>query len=393
MSNEMSIVLNPKYESFIKIIDNYKTEEKITNESNKSNESVESGKSNNLLIDLTKTNDLVSKSSNPNKFLDMDEKIINVSEKDDINNIQSEKINEDDYRILNETNNVEISSTQDIFKKLHLLISSKNKIHVNPNSMNNNINTNNSNNSNILNNNNDNVNNSPKQININKENDNSENSIDNYIKKEKNKKKSSKKKNNKDEDEDENTQIKKLELLYENKINNNSGSKNDQNNGSNKLEKLLKSDNSNKKPQYKDNLKKICKQFEEKCIMESTRGFNIKDDLYYISMDVLRKNIAQFNSSISTDYECLIFYRNFKDNRIVFNPDKKVGWMEITKSGERNINSKNKYLSSSLRLFETTDKFRKTINGTKVRAFKNSFYIYKTNIKIDVLAITKEVIN
>ena len=124
--------------------------------------------------------------------------------------------------------------------------------------------------------------------------------------------------------------------------------------------------------------------------MESTRGFNIKDDLYYINMDILKKNIVQFNSLISDNYECLIFYRNYKDSRIVLNPDKKIGWMEITKTGERNINSKNKYLSSSIKLFETTTKFRKNINGIKVRAFKTTFYIYKTNIKIDILAIGKE---
>jgi hypothetical protein len=152
----------------------------------------------------------------------------------------------------------------------------------------------------------------------------------------------------------------------------------------------INKESNNKNSQYKDDLKKICKQFEEKCIIESTRGFNIKDDLYYINMDILTKNIAQFNSDIPQNYECSIFYRNYKDSRIVLNPDKKIGWMEITKVGEKNINSKNKYLASSLRLFESTTKFRKNINGTKVRAFKNTFYVYKTNIKIDVLAIAKD---
>ena len=125
--------------------------------------------------------------------------------------------------------------------------------------------------------------------------------------------------------------------------------------------------------------------------MESTRGFNIKDDLYYINMDILSKNITRFNLNIPGNYECSIFYRSYKDQRVVLNPDKKIGWMEISKKGEQNINSKNKYLSSGLRLFESTNKFRKTINGTRVRAFKNTFYVYKTNIKIDIMAITKEV--
>lgn len=194
-----------------------------------------------------------------------------------------------------------------------------------------------------------------------------------------------------------NIREKKLELLYEQKINQNSdenlGSDNGSKTNSDKnLQNKTKNENNNKKSQYKDDLKKICKQFEEKCIMESTRGFNIKDDLYYINMELLSKNIAQFNLNISDSYECSVFYRSYKDQRVLQNPDKKIGWMEITKKGEQNVNSKNKYLSSSLRLFESTTKFRKTINGTKVRAFKTTFYVYKTNIKIDIMAITKEVL-
>lgn len=107
-------------------------------------------------------------------------------------------------------------------------------------------------------------------------------------------------------------------------------------------------------------------------------------------MNILAKNIAEFNSG--NNYECSVYYRNYKDQRVVSNLDKKIGWIEITKKGEQNINSKNKYLLSCLRLFETTNKFRKTINGTKIRAFKTTFNIYKTNIKIDIIAITKEII-
>jgi len=125
--------------------------------------------------------------------------------------------------------------------------------------------------------------------------------------------------------------------------------------------------------------------------MESTRGFNVKDDLYYINMEILTKNITQFNSTISENYICSVYYKNYKNNQIFQNSNIQKGWIEITKNGEQNLTSKNKFLLSSLKLLEKTNKFRKTINSIKIRVFKNTFYVYKTNIKIDIIAITKEI--
>jgi hypothetical protein len=170
------------------------------------------------------------------------------------------------------------------------------------------------------------------------------------------------------------TQLNKLNLLYEKQIQKNDSTTND----------------NNKNITYKDNLKKICKEFEENCLMESTRGFNVRDDLYYINMDILKKNIIEYNMKLGNDYECSIFYRNFKDLKIKLNPDTTIGWMEITRKGDLNISSKNKYLVTSLNLFKTTDKFRKTINNVKIRAFKMTFNIYKTNTKIELFCIVKD---
>jgi hypothetical protein len=375
MSDDMNIILKQKYTNFIKIIDDYENCENVEEiknyNSNNSNQSVNSKKS----INSTKSINFVKS----DKSLISKDKEITVTN-DINNNLSCEK--------------------EEIFKKLHSLISKKTNENeeltksssLSENSVIKNIPV-----VNLINKN--------KEENVEvKDNNYDESNSGNYIKKKKNKNKEKNKKriNNKKHisSYDDDYQRKKLELLYEKKINENSKSNSESDNDriehdknlENKTNMNKKEEVKNKRSQYRDELKKICKQFEEKCIMESTRGFNIKDDLYYINMELLSKNIVQFNSKIANNYECFIFYRSYKDQRVILNPDKKIGWMEITKKGEQNVNSKNKYLSSSLRLFENTNKFRKTINGTKLRAFKNTFYVYKTNIKIDILAITKELL-
>jgi hypothetical protein len=160
----------------------------------------------------------------------------------------------------------------------------------------------------------------------------------------------------------------KLERLYEKKINN-------PDNISDKKEEI-----------FRDELKKICKNFESNCILESTRGFNIKDEMYYINISILIKNIKIFNDKF-VNYDCGIFYKIYKD---IEKPDEKIkSWVQISKKGETTVNSKNKCLTVCLKIFEKVNKFRKTINGEKIRAFKNTFYLYKTNIKVDVLGIVK----
>jgi hypothetical protein len=344
MSNNMELILKPKYDNFIKIIDNYENTEKTCNNSNKSSKSTKShnsckeNKINNE--EENETNTKVENETNTKVENETNTKVENETNTEEGNKMVSEK-----------ENNKEI-----IFQKLHEIILKHPKI----------------------------IEEKPKKDKVNIENLYSEKSDDDikYIiknnkdKKEKNKKSSIKSDNS-------SIQREKLELLYNKKISENEKTNSKTNNKTNKKHKT----------KYRDELKKICKQFEEKCVMESTRGFNVKDDLYYINMDILTKNTIDFNKNLKSNYECIIFYRSYKDNKVILNPNKNIGWLEISKKGEQNINSKNKYLSTSLRLFETTDKYRKTINGEKVRAFKNIFYVYKTNIKLDIIVITKEINN
>jgi hypothetical protein len=177
---------------------------------------------------------------------------------------------------------------------------------------------------------------------------------------------SNKKKNhNVNSDTNEEKQFQKLEMLYDQEIN-----------------------NPNTKPEskitYNDELKNLCLKFEEKCIMESTRGFNISSDMYYININLLIKNIVEFNKQLANKYECVVFYKKYGKT------DKNIEWLEISSGGEKNVSSKNKYLSACVRLLESGNKFKKTISGTKTRGFKLSFMVWKTNYKIDIFALGKE---
>lgn len=370
----MDIILKPKYNNFINIIDNYKNEDE--NKANKQTEVINKlvqqlqdievlvKEPNNIkqVETLEVTNNLqpeivqivqnteheIYEQQNNNYIENIKE---NTKEPDNKSTITKENEENKEKIIENEENKEnkeKIIENEEIFKKLHLLISdSKKKEKLDQNSK--------------------------KEI----FNDSIE---EKFVQKDNvpiidNKKKSStsKSKNNLNEEE----QKEKLEKLYEQKI-----YEQKMLTGEIKVEK-------EKKKNMKDELKKLCKEFEEKCVMESVRGFSVHDDLYYLDLPILTKNINEYNKSISENFNCSILYRNYKDNKIIVNPDKKIGWVEIDKNGEKFVASTNKYLLACLKTFEKTNKFRKTINEKKMRAFKLTFLVYKTKIRIDIFAIIK----
>lgn len=391
MSDNMNITLKPKYSDFIKIIDNFENKQSTNDNINIHNNSVFHDSTtfvletpNYVLPNLSSSDSIFPDSELHYTALNIvQDKIIEVPEVPETNssvfcnkNTSNDNCSNNIVHLDNSsknTSNSNIKNTLDnreIFDKLHLFIlKSKNK---SPTKTLSNDNIKENPNLEILNYNNTEHNSSKTDF------SESEKLVIKNTKVETKKikpKKQKKLKINK-EDQNEEEQKEKLEELYEKIIYNehNSNDKNDKN---------------DKKKNSKDELKKICRDFEEHCIMDSTRDFNVKEDTYYINMDILKKNIADFNTKITENYECVVFYRNYKDPKVILNHDKNVGWMEISKTGEKYLTSKNKILSSSLRLFEKTNKFRKTINNIKVRAFKLTFLVYKTNIKIDILALIK----
>jgi len=379
MSNEMNIIIKPKYNDFINIIDNFDTilqKKEIENKQVEINENTQKNKSlsdtsnqkisnkeESFIEDKEKNK---SKSDNSSRKESLKSKNSKSSKKSEKNNSTFENIKKKNEKII-----LSDDESKKIFEKLYSLLNTKNNLFNKENLSNNNKKSSYKESSSITNfnksqqNNNDDSNksNSNKFV---KRTVNFENITNTKSKRKKSKKI---KKENLNEEE----QKEKLEQLYDKKIN----------------EENTKSSEKKSKKYKKDELKKICKDFEEKCIMESVRNFNVKEDMFYLDFMALAKNIANFNNSIPNIYDCSILYRNYKDNKVVSNPDKKIGWMEITKSGEKFINSKNKYLSACHRIFDKTDKFRKTIDGTRVRALKLTFLVYKTNIKVDIYALIK----
>jgi len=385
MSNEMNIIIKSKYNDFINIIDNFDTiienKKKIENKqveiiqntqnqniSNKEDSSINDNENVNY---KSKSDNSTSKQSiksintiKSKQSIASKENDISISEfnkhtvSDEKNNLTFENIEKTNDEI-----NLSDNESKKIFKKLYSLLNTEKKIVNNENLYKNASSSNTNFNKNEENNTNDSKSNSIKLV---KKKVNFEN-ITNT------KSKTKKSKKTKKENLNEEEQKEKLEQLYDKKIN----------------EENTKSSEKKSKKYKKDELKKLCKDFEEKCIMDSVRNFNVKEDMFYLDFVALTKNITSFNSSIPNTYNCSILYRNYKDNKVTSNPDKKIGWMEITKSGEKFVNSKNKYLSACHRIFDKTDKFRKTIDGTRVRALKLTFLVYKTNIKVDIFALIK----
>lgn len=131
---------------------------------------------------------------------------------------------------------------------------------------------------------------------------------------------------------------------------------------------------------FKDELKKACYVLEKNIIMESTLGYNLKNNLYYINIDTLHNKLKSYTND---KYTFSIFYQ--KPSIKTYNQ-----WCEINYNGENTINEDNKYLKACIKIFSKTNKFRKNINNYKIRAFKNTFLIYKTDNKVDLFCIVKE---
>jgi hypothetical protein len=381
----MNITLKPKYSNFIKMIDNYKNIDVVDKTIINNNVVSEELLNQELLVSTLSDSKLSDSKLSDSKLSDLElPDTKNVVQNDLINIADTNSsviINKDTSNDNNSNNNSlkilcnDQTETREIFDKLHSLIS---KFKNRPLELTTVYNKNKDTDTDTYTD----KQNIDEQIILDSANNksnlefsDSEKLIVKNIQMGLNKEKSKKRKNNKinKENLNEEEQKEKLESLYEKEIYNENSSKN----------------KNNKKKQSKDELKKICKDFEEKCIMDSTRDFNVREDMYYINMDILKKNISNFNTKIPENYECCVLYRNYKDPKITLNPDKNIGWMEISKTGEKYMISKNKILSASLRLFEKTNKFRKTINDIKVRAFKLTFLVYKTNIKMDILALIK----
>lgn len=143
-----------------------------------------------------------------------------------------------------------------------------------------------------------------------------------------------------------------------------------------------------------DFVKEITKQMENNIFLNSTKGFNIQDDIYKLRFDKLKNNLIKFNIPENIFCDIGFIYRNFNNPKVYSSTNMYTNWLEITKNyngivSEIELKPDNRFLISCLKNFTETSKFKKKIGSFLFRAFKKTIQIYETNLIIDIIFFTK----
>jgi hypothetical protein len=125
---------------------------------------------------------------------------------------------------------------------------------------------------------------------------------------------------------------------------------------------------------YKDDLKRISKNFERDVVENSLRGFSVEKQLFILDLNKLTDNIKGFDSE---KFVCEILYKMY--NR----------WYIINKMENKIMTDDNKLLKICLKIFEKNDKFRKKINDIHFRCIKKNYIQYKSSNDIELILVTK----
>ena len=152
----------------------------------------------------------------------------------------------------------------------------------------------------------------------------------------------------------------------------------------------------NSEKDINEKLKNICTDIEEKVFIESTRGFNIKEDVYILRMDKLQENLMKYKYR-GNEYSIGYLYRNYNNSKSYINKELDKYWLNTYNDNgklvEKELESKNKLLKSCLKNFSDSNKFKKKINDNIFRAFKKTVQIYKNELLIDIIFYVKYKIN
>lgn len=125
---------------------------------------------------------------------------------------------------------------------------------------------------------------------------------------------------------------------------------------------------------YKDDLKRISKNFERDVVENSLRGFSTDKQLFILDLNKLTDNIKGFDNE---KFVCEILYKMY--NR----------WYIINKMENKIMTNDNKLLKICLNIFEKNDKFRKKINDIHFRCIKKNYIQYKSSNDIELILVTK----
>jgi hypothetical protein len=125
---------------------------------------------------------------------------------------------------------------------------------------------------------------------------------------------------------------------------------------------------------YKDDLQRISKNFENKVIENSLRGFSVEKQLFLIDLSKLIENIKIFDME---NHVCEVLYKMYNK------------WYIINKKDNKLLPDDSKFLQKCLKIFTKNDKFRKKINNIQFRCLKKNYIQYKTSQDIELIIVTK----
>lgn len=175
----------------------------------------------------------------------------------------------------------------------------------------------------------------------------------------------------------------------------------------NKLfEKTVESINTKTKTKEKDNKKELKKmtpdellkfistQLEKDLFLNSTKGFNVKEDIYKVRFDKLKTNLIKFTLLENVLCEIGYLYRNFNNPKVYSSSNIHSHWLEVSKKyngtiTETELEPDNRFLTSCMKNFLQSNKFKKKIGSYLFRAFKKTIQIYETNLIVDIIFFIK----
>jgi hypothetical protein len=141
--------------------------------------------------------------------------------------------------------------------------------------------------------------------------------------------------------------------------------------------------------------KRIHKIFYDNVFMESTRGWNLQNNIYVLNFNILKQNLSKVNIGINNNFLSIGYlYNDFENPKSFINKDNYSYWLDInlTKNiiSSKTLKPTSKLLTSCIKNLEKSKKFKKKIGHSIYKCFKNKVQVYgNKNIIIDIIFYIK----
>ncbi len=141
-------------------------------------------------------------------------------------------------------------------------------------------------------------------------------------------------------------------------------------------------------------VKFLSSELESNIFLNSTKGFNVKEDIYKVRFDKLKTNLIKFTLPDSMFCEIGYLFRNFNNPKVYSSTNINSHWLETTKKYngtivETELEPDNRFLTACMKNFLQSNKFKKKIGSFLFRAFKKTIQIYETNLIVDIIFFIK----